>query len=433
MSNENKQYVSALVANEKGEFFDLDGYAATGMAGGHLVPLLKNDTINMPVGGELFFLPNRRPIVFNIQSETFTTLVNNPYAPEEKVFPVAAFNAPGYTICLTSAYAEEPDAQPLPLFSYGAVGWAKGRCRVAGLRVDAERRQDLRLMPQDKVKEGISQLRTAMPSNRLRGHLEHCALTYGCPAAKNFFLGRYEAPLPTSTNCNARCWGCLSLQKHGSFPATQERITFTPKPDEIAEIAIHHIKQAKRAVVSFGQGCEGDPLFAAEVIATAIRRIRKRTKAGTINMNTNASLPAVLDSLLDAGLDSIRVSMNSVRKPFYEAYFRPKGYAFDDVVKSIDLAGEKGKFVSINYLNLPGFTDSEHEVSALLAFLQIHPIHMIQWRNLNFDPVRYWQIVKGGHEEPERIGTLSMLEKVRRTFPNLKFGYFNPPKEKFKI
>jgi len=432
MSIQNKQYVRAMVANKRGEFFDLDGYAATGMAGGHLVPLMKNDTITMPAGSELFFLPARRPIVFDIQSETFTTLANNPYTPEEKVFPVAAFNAPGYTICLTSAYEEEPQAKPLPLFSYGAVGWAQGMCRVAGLRVDYERRQDLRLMPMDKVKEGISQLRAAMPSNRLRGHLEHCALTYGCPAAKNLFLGRYEAPLPTSTKCNARCWGCLSFQKYGHFPATQERIAFTPKPDEIAQIAIHHIKKAKRAVVSFGQGCEGDPLFAAEVIEPAIRRIREQTKAGTINMNTNASLPAVLDSLLDAGLDSIRVSMNSVRKPFYEAYFRPKGYAFDDVLKSIDLAGEKGKFVSVNYLNLPGFTDNAHEVSALLAFLQAHPVHMIQWRNLNFDPVRYWQIVKDPQQYPERMGTLAMLEKVRRAFPDLKFGYFNPPKEKFK-
>ena len=420
-----------MVANKNGEFFDLDGYAATGMAGRHLAPLMKNDTINMPSGSELFFLPARRPIVFHIRSETFLTLTNNPDAPEERVFPVAAFNAPGYTISLNSAYEEEPHTQPLPLFSYGAVGWAQGRCRVASLRVDYERRQDLRLMPMDKVKEGIYQLRAAMPANRLRDHLEQCALIYGCPAAKNLFLGRYEAPLPTSTKCNARCWGCLSLQKHGSVPSSQERITFTPEPDEIAQIAIHHIKNTKRAVVSFGQGCEGDPLFAAEVIEPAIRKIREKTKAGTINMNTNASRPARLKSLLDAGLDSIRVSMNSVRKPFYIAYFRPKGYVFEDVIKSIDLAGKKGKFVSINYLNLPGFTDNVHEVSELLVFLRTHPVHMIQWRNLNFDPVHYWQIVKENRES-ERIGTLEMMDTVRRAFPNLKFGYFNPPKEKFK-
>jgi hypothetical protein len=47
-------------------------------------------------------------------------------------------------------------------------------------------------------------------------------------------------------------------------------------------------------VVSFGQGCEGDPLMAARVIGPAIRLIREQTLDGTINMNTNASLPHIL-------------------------------------------------------------------------------------------------------------------------------------------
>lgn len=427
----NQRFVKALVANEMGEFFDLDGYAAVGMAERRLVPLLQDETIPMPPGSELFFLPSRRPIVYHIQSKAFKALVHNPYAPAEKVFPVAAFNSPGYTISLTSAYAEEPKAPLLPLFSYGAVGWAQGGFRVASILVDTERRQDLRLMPLKKVKEGVLRLQDTMPSNRLRIHLEHCALVYGCPAAKNFFIGRFEAPLPTSTRCNAKCWGCLSLQRHTGVPPTQERITFTPKPEEISEIAVHHIKRTKRAVVSFGQGCEGEPLFAAQVIAPAIRQIREKVKEGTINMNTNASLPAVVNRLLGAGLDSIRVSMNSVRKPCYEAYFRPQGYVFEDVVESIDLAGKKGKFISINYLNMPGFTDSRTEVSALLAFLKAHPVHMIQWRNLNFDPVRYWQMMANSMQTPELMGTQAMFETIREAFPRLKIGYFNPPKENF--
>jgi pyruvate-formate lyase-activating enzyme len=183
--------------------------------------------------------------------------------------------------------------------------------------------------------------------------------------------------------------------------------------------------------VSFGQGCEGEPLLAADVIERAIQLIRGATKTrGTININTNASLPSTLERLFEAGLDSIRVSMNSMRKSFYEAYFRPKGYSFNNVVESIDLAGGMGKFVSINYLNVPGFTDAEQEVEALLSFLGNHPVRMIQWRNLNFDPVRYWQIM-GSQQDPQLIGMATLLEKVRSTFPGLKFGYFNPPKEKF--
>jgi molybdenum cofactor biosynthesis enzyme MoaA len=167
------------------------------------------------------------------------------------------------------------------------------------------------------------------------------------------------------------------------------------------------------------------------VIEPAIRPIRKATRRGTINMNTNGSLPSVLDRLFEAGLDSIRVSMNSVRRSHYEAYFRPKGYTFSDVVESIDLGRRKGKFVSINYLNMPGFTDAKPEVAALLSFLGKHPVNMIQWRNLNFDPVRYWHIMGIGRKHPELIGMHTLLEKVSEAFPSLKFGYFNPPKEKF--
>lgn len=426
-----KPFLKAMVANEQGEFFDLKGYAAVGMAGRHLIPLLKSETICMPFGGEYLFLPDRRPIVYNVATGAFEVLTENPYASGEPVYPVAAFNAPGYTLCLVSAYAEEPRAAPLPLFSFGAVGWLRGASRVAAMRVDWERRQDVRLMPEGKILEGVLRLRQMMPLNRLRTHLETCALTYGCPAAKNFFLERYEAPLPTSMHCNARCWGCLSLQRDTDIPSTQERIDFTPTPDEIAEIAIHHITHTRKAVVSFGQGCEGEPLLAAEVIEPAIHLIRKATQQGTIHMNTNASLPSVLERLFDAGLDSIRVSMNSVRELGYGSYFRPRSYSFDDVVESIDMAGRKGRFVSINYLNLPGFTDARPEVSALLSFLDNHPVHMIQWRNLNFDPVRYWQIMSNRGPEPELMGMSRLLARIRETFPGLKFGYFNPPKEKF--
>ena len=110
-------------------------------------------------------------------------------------------------------------------------------------------------------------MRTHLPDNRLARHLEHCALTYGCPAGKNFFLGRYEAPLPTSRACNARCLGCLSLQQESGIPCSQDRIAFTPTAEEIAEVALTHIGRVNKAVVSFGQGCEGDPLMAARLEA----------------------------------------------------------------------------------------------------------------------------------------------------------------------
>jgi pyruvate-formate lyase-activating enzyme len=124
--------------------------------------------------------------------------------------------------------------------------------------------------------------------------------------------------------------------------------------------------------------------------------------------------------------------MNSVRQDCYEAYFRPKGYRFSDVLKSIELALKNKKFVAINYLNCPGFTDSPQEVEALTRFLEEYPISMIQWRNLNFDPLRYWKTMNAVTPHAEPIGVLNLINQIRAQFPKLKHGYFNPPKERFK-
>ncbi|MBW1842255.1 MAG: radical SAM protein [Deltaproteobacteria bacterium] len=424
-------FLTAVVANEAGEVVELEGFAAVGMAGNTLVPLTSDETLEMPFGSELMLMPDRKPVLYHINSRKFETLAENPIAPGESIYPVAVFNSPGHLISYVSAYMEEDGAGYLPLFSYGVVGWKDGNFKTAVIHVDKEKRQDLRLMRTEDVTAGIKRMRKKMPANRLREHLETCALAYGCPASKNFFIGRYEAPLPTAPHCNARCLGCLSLQGDGQIPHSQDRITFKPSPEEIAEVALEHIRKVKQSIVSFGQGCEGDPLLAADVIEGAISIIRSNTQAGTINMNTNGSMPEILGRLFDKGLDSIRISLNSVRKACYDAYFRPRGYSFFDVKKSISTALGRGKFVSINYLNLPGFTDTPEEVDTLVEFLGQHPINMIQWRNLNIDPIRYWKVMSDIVEHGTPIGMRNLYNKIRASFPNLKHGYFNPPKEKF--
>jgi len=431
MRQHSQEWISGVVADAKGHIFDLKEYAAVGMDGGRRIPLKVDETAPLPHGSELMYLPQRRPVLYHIRKERFETVEKNPYRPSEPVYPVAAFNSPGYITQLVSAYEERTQARLLPLFSYGAVGWSKGNFRSAVILVDREKRQDLRYMREKDVRAGVARMRKKLPGNRLRQHLETCALRYGCPAGKNFFLGRYEAPLPTAQACNAECLGCLSLQPAQQISCSQERIAFTPTPEEISEIALTHIQRVKKSIVSFGQGCEGDPLLAAGVIAPAIRRIRAHTDRGTIHMNSNGSLPGVLRQLFDAGLDSVRISINSLRPACYNAYFQPKGYAFQDVMKSIFLAKDHGKHVALNYLNLPGFTDTAEETESLFALLRQDVIDMIQWRNLNFDPMHYWRLMQKIAPGGKPLGMKHVLQTVRRCFPKVKNGYFNPPKELF--
>ncbi|MGN6417382.1 MAG: radical SAM protein, partial [Pseudobacter sp.] len=51
--------------------------------------------------------------------------------------------------------------------------------------------------------------------------------------------------------------------------------------------------------------------------------------------------------------------------------------------------------------------------------------------NFNIDPD--WYLGKIGFTaETEMIGIKQMQELIREEFPNLKFGYFNPPMERIK-
>ncbi len=409
------------VADKDQKVFDLPGYLACGQAGDAVSLLSSRDLVPLPPGSNLFFLPDRSPVAFNI--------ARNDYEAVEGVLPVAAFIPPGYTQLLSVAYTQRKGATILPLFSYTPVAFYRNAFHVPAIRVDRRKNHDITGVNRDLLARAIR--RFAGTSNRMIEHLADCAWVNSCPNAINFFFGKYEGPLPVSPTCNARCLGCISLQAKGSCSATQPRLRFVPAPEEIAEVALLHIRAVKDAIVSFGQGCEGEPLMAAGTIKEAIGIIRKATPRGTIHMNTNASHTADIDALCRAGLDSIRVSLNSARREYYERYYSPKGYGFDDVCASIAVARRQKKFVSLNYLVMPGFTDREDEFRALTGLIRRFGVDMIQWRNLNYDPQLYFRKMKVMDDSPQ-MGIRMVMERVRKLFPGVRHGYFNVPKGSWK-
>jgi len=291
--------------------------------------------------------------------------------------------------------------------------------------VDPDERQDFHHFDAAEIRRRVHARVKKERTNRLILHLGKCALSYGCPAARNLFMHRWEAPLPTSSACNAGCLGCISLQEGTEICATQERISFVPSIEEIAGVAIPHLKEAPKAVVSFGQGCEGEPLLQAEVIGEAIRTMRRASTRGTINLNTNGSMPEAVKRLCEAGLNSIRVSLNSCRPDHYSAYFRPRGYKFEALARSLQIVKAHGGFASINYFVLPGFTDREDELKALCRFLEETRVDLIQMRNLNIDPEWYLKSLEIPKGE-KAMGILQWMNRLKDSFPDLRFGYFNP-------
>lgn len=416
-----------VFADRAGKILDYGGLALAGAAGGAFFIPEPDDLIPLPEGSELFALPGRLPVGVEAGGD-FAALAENPYAPGEPVQAVAAFMAPAHTALFSAAFVKE-DAEKaplLPLFAYTAVGWAEGRFWVAAVRSDADIRQDLCQFDFGLLERNTRKRLKELAHNRLAQHLGVCCLTYGCPAARNYFLGRWEAPLPCSPVCNAACVGCISHQPEGRVSATQDRLTFVPTPQEIAEVAAPHLQRAERAVASFGQGCEGEPLLQAKTIEAAIRLIRRQTTRGAINLNTNGSLPEAVERLAAAGLDSIRLSLNSAQPAHHCRYYQPKGFSLDDVLASLDIMKRAGRHVSLNYFILPGCTDDPAEFAALAALVERHRPDLIQLRNLNMDPDWYRESIGFAPSGPP-LGMRNWLAELRRRFPWLKFGYYNPP------
>jgi len=217
--------------------------------------------------------------------------------------------------------------------------------------------------------------------------------------------------LPVSPKCNARCVGCISEQEpQAALPSPQQRIADEMSASDLARVALHHLERVEDGIVSFGQGCEGEPLLRSIEIARAIERIRSVRTNGTINCNTNGSLPAALGRVIDAGLQAVRISLNSFRPAVYAAYYRPTGYTLDDVLASVALAVRSGLRVSLNLLTHPGVTDDRAEVEAAEAFLRENPVALVQTRTLNIDPDVYFACV-GRPADP--IGMREALERIR--------------------
>ena len=219
------------------------------------------------------------------------------------------------------------------------------------------------------------------------------------------------------------------MQDSDCFVASHARIKFVPTPEEISEVAVGHLKKAKEAIVSFGQGCEGEPLLQFKTLKQSIIKIRQATSRGTIHLNTNAYNPSYLKELAGIGLDSVRISINSFQERFYNAYYRQKGYKFSDVLASIKTAKKAGLFVSLNLLVFPGLTDTPTEVKRLVELLKRRYIDLLQLRNLCIDSDFYLKKIPKIKQKP--IGVVNMIKLIKRSVSGARFGYFNLPKERF--
>ncbi len=408
-----------LMADASGAIFEHPRLLMAGASGLHTVRPDPRTVHPIPPYTKLFFLPGYAPVGLEPQTGKPVTVET---FRGRRVWAVSCFLPPGHLRLLLPA-ASRGEAPNLPLWAYSAVGWEGGMV-APFLTLETTPRWSPANYDDRVLRPAIARFRRDMGPNRLVDHLERCATQYHCFAAKNLFLGRWEAPLPVSRACNAACLGCLSWQPSDGCTPSHERLRFTPSVDEVVRVAVRHLEEADEPIVSFGQGCEGEPLTEAALIEESIRRMRVATDRGVINLNTNGFCPTLVGRLVEAGLDSIRISLGSARPEVFVAYHRPVGYSLHDVAKSIATAGRAGAYTMINYLVFPGVTDQPEEIEALVSLAKETGVRFIHLKNLSIDPWYYLRAL-GAQRWPPGCGMDRLVRRLREALPNVELGYFN--------
>ena len=144
-----------LVAADNGEIYDHPDLLMLCRRGDELALPRPDDIMPLPPESELFLLPGRHALGMDPDTGEVVCM-------EEQA--VAAFACPAHTLTGVAAYAPiEDDAPVLPLFAYGAVGYAEGRMWICAQRVDTDRRQVFADIPQERITAGARNLLREVP------------------------------------------------------------------------------------------------------------------------------------------------------------------------------------------------------------------------------------------------------------------------------
>lgn len=385
--------------------------------------------VPLPDGGSLCVLPGRLPVGVDPATGELVTLGEVRIGRRTFVpHAVGASLPPGWTRALLPAAARPAGSEALPIlpqWAYTAAALGPAGPVVFALHTDRRRHWSPRCHSTPDLGRIVKTRLDREGRNAVWSQLARCATEWRCFTAQNTFYGRDEGALPSSAGCNAACVGCLSETQEGMPPSSHERIARPPSAEEMAAVGISHLSSATgRVMVSFGQGCEGEPLTRWKVLERTIRLIRARTSRGSINVNTNGSLPRALEALVEAGLDACRISLNSASSDLYRAYYRPTGFGLRDVVRSMKVAKDRGAYLALNLLTFPGVTDREEEAERLWRLVEDVGVDQVQTRSLAIDPDVYMGLARRRGGRGEAIGMRALIDGFRRVRPGIVIGNF---------
>ena len=400
-----KNKITALIADERGNIFDEPAAEGVGRVGKEFFKLKPEDLIKLPDSADLMFLPARRAVGY--RRGEFVTL---------KGFAVSAILPQGYTRTHLPAFRRTKDAQILPLYGYTAVVVYKDELHAAALYTDENHKWDPQHYNTPALRKLIRRVKHDLPENRIVAQVANCSLKWHCLRAE-FVLRALGMRRADFADVQRELLGLylLASRRVLSEPAEQNHLQ-----------ADRRRNRCRRDLSPFARRGR-DYQFRA--------RLRRRTEPSSRhNLRGDKKNPCDdfartnqyqhqrgIKKIVDAGLDSMRVSIISANAENYQRYYRA-GYKLAAVKDSIRYALDNGVHVSLNMLYMPGFNDRQSELDAWKNFLDALPAQMIQVRNLNYDPDEFFRVMPA---DKNFVGVKNFLRELETTFPALTVGNFS--------
>lgn len=387
-------YVS-VHTDRSGRVFVSDDHRAAGSDGARAIDL--TEAVPIPRGTRL--LPIDR------EAEGLDR-AGRPRALGRGRLALAAILPPGHARLLFPAYRDDRAARDLDPLAYAAVAAdERGDLVVAAaMLAPAPVAATEGGAAHDTIHDTVDALRSH-PANSLARQLARCAREHACRAARASSTGG-DLPIPLGAPPAERPRLPVALRS-GYAGSPSEPAAFQPTASEIEEVAVDHLSRGGRSA-SFGRACDGEPLLALRVMEEAIARIRARSAAVAIHLETTGADAVALRRAIDAGLSSVTVRLGSARPETYELLHGPVAHRWTDVRASLQLVAERGIGLGIALLVLPGVTDRAAELDAIAALLGELPGGTLELRDLGADPAR----ALAGFPRARPLGVRALLARL---------------------
>jgi hypothetical protein len=384
----------AVHSDRSGRVFVSADYGATALDGP--APAALDRAIPLPADAELVPLADREAIGIDRRG------LPRPLGPAR--WAVAAILRPGHLRTHLPACDVAGGSGPLEPLGYAAVAAdARGELVVAAIAFGPTAPA-----PAEDLAAAITRRLRAEPSSKLLRQLARCARDYTCRYAANAFLGTGECALPVGGAANDEAAPLAALRRRDER-APLEPVSFKADAEDVAAVAVTHLA-AGGACVSFGHACEGDPLTRVRTVSGATERIRRERVTGEVVLRTSGASAAALGRAADAGVSRVVVRIASAHGPTYERVHRPSGFRWSDVLASLRAAAGLKLAITVELLVLPGLTDRESEVRAIVGLLGELPAGTeLRLADLAADPYALLARIPGG----ATIGVAALVARLR--------------------